>query len=48
MGQWAIASDQDLLLAESEEQGRLMGAEHQVEAVKANLQKRAPVFADKT
>jgi enoyl-CoA hydratase/carnithine racemase len=44
MGQWAIASDQDLLLAESEEQGHLLGAEHQVEAVTANLQKRVPVF----
>ena len=44
MGHWAIASDQDLLLAESEEQGYLLGAEHQIEAVTANLQKRAPVF----
>jgi hypothetical protein len=44
MGQWAIASDQDLLLAESEEQGHLLGAENQVEAVTANLQKRVPVF----
>jgi enoyl-CoA hydratase/carnithine racemase len=48
MGQWAIASDKDLLLAESEEQGYLLGAEHQVEAVTANLQKRAPVFIVKT
>ena len=44
MGQWPMASDQDLLLAESEEQGHLLGAEHQIEAVTANLQKRAPVF----
>jgi enoyl-CoA hydratase/carnithine racemase len=44
MGQWAIASDHDLLLAESGEQGHLLGAEHQIEAVTANLQKRAPVF----
>jgi enoyl-CoA hydratase/carnithine racemase len=48
MGQWAIASDQDLLLAESEEQGHLLGADHQVEAVTANLQKRAPVFIVKS
>jgi hypothetical protein len=44
MGQWATASDQDLLIAESEEQGHLLGADHQIEAVTANLQKRAPVF----
>jgi enoyl-CoA hydratase/carnithine racemase len=35
-----------LLQAESDEQVALMGAEHQVEAVRANLAKRAPVFKD--
>ena len=35
-----------LLMAESVEQVALMGAAHQVEAVRANLEKRAPVFAD--
>jgi len=44
MEQWTIASDQDLLLAEADEQSRLLGAEHQIEAVTANLQKRVPVF----
>ncbi|MFN5445111.1 MAG: crotonase/enoyl-CoA hydratase family protein [bacterium] len=44
MGHWTIASDQDLLLAEADEQSRLLGAEHQIEAVTANLQKRVPVF----
>ena len=33
-----------LLMAESAEQGALMGAAHQLEAVRANLEKRAPVF----
>lgn len=35
-----------LLQAESDEQVALMGAPHQVEAVKANLEKRVPVFKD--
>ena len=35
-----------LLMAESVEQVALMGAAHQLEAVRANLEKRAPVFAD--
>lgn len=35
-----------LLRAESDEQGRLMRAPNQIEAVMANLQKRAPVFAE--
>ena len=35
-----------LLQAESDEQVALMGAEHQVEAVRANLEKRLPVFKD--
>jgi enoyl-CoA hydratase/carnithine racemase len=37
-----------LLMAESVEQVALMGAAHQLEAVRANLEKRAPVFADET
>ena len=35
-----------ILLAESKEQGALIGSANQVEAVMANLQKRAPKFAD--
>ena len=35
-----------LLLAESDEQVALMGAPHQLEAVRANLEKRPPVFRD--
>ena len=35
-----------LLQAESDEQVALMGAPHQVEAVRANLEKRAPAFKD--
>ncbi|MET0275102.1 MAG: crotonase/enoyl-CoA hydratase family protein [Phenylobacterium sp.] len=35
-----------ILLEESREQGALIGAPNQVEAVMANLQKRAPAFAD--
>jgi enoyl-CoA hydratase/carnithine racemase len=35
-----------ILLAESQEQGALIGSANQVEAVMANLQKRAPSFAD--
>lgn len=34
------------LLAESVEQMRLMGAPNQLEAVRANIEKRAPVFVD--
>ena len=34
------------LLAESTEQDRLIGTANQIEAVKANLQKRAPEFSD--
>ena len=44
LSQWSSASDADLLLAESDEQARLLGGEHQIEAVSANLQKRVPVF----
>lgn len=35
-----------LLMAESVEQTKLIGSPNQVEAVKANLEKRAPVFRD--
>ena len=35
-----------ILLAESQEQGALIGSPNQVEAVMANLEKRAPSFAD--
>jgi enoyl-CoA hydratase/carnithine racemase len=35
-----------ILLAESQEQGALIGSPNQVEAVMANLQKRSPQFAD--
>ena len=35
-----------LLLAESVEQVALMGTPNQLEAVRANLEKRAPVFVD--
>jgi enoyl-CoA hydratase/carnithine racemase len=35
-----------ILLAESQEQGALIGSANQVEAVMANLQKRSPQFAD--
>ncbi len=38
------ASAAALLQAESDEQVALMGAAHQLEAVRANLEKRAPVF----
>jgi enoyl-CoA hydratase/carnithine racemase len=37
-----------ILLAESEEQGALIGSANQVEAVMANLQKRAAQFADQS
>lgn len=42
----ADADQRQILLAESAEQTALIGAPNQVEAVMANLQKRAPVFAD--
>lgn len=44
-----VADQQDpaaVLLAESVEQARLIGSPNQVEAVKSNLEKRAPQFAD--
>ena len=40
------ATEAELLMAESIEQVALMGAAHQLEAVRANLEKRAPVFVD--
>lgn len=39
-----VQDDAGLLLAESVEQEALIGGEHQREAVRANLEKRAPVF----
>ena len=36
----------EVLTAESVEQGDLIGGAHQVEAVRANLEKRAPAFVD--
>ncbi len=40
------ADQHQILLEESREQGALIGAPNQVEAIMANLQKRGPVFAD--
>ncbi|MBN8552538.1 MAG: crotonase/enoyl-CoA hydratase family protein [Caulobacterales bacterium] len=40
------AGVEEILLAESREQGSLIGTPNQMEAVAANLQKRAPDFAD--
>lgn len=42
----AGAGDAQLLQAESDEQVALMGSANQVEAVRANLEKRAPRFVD--
>jgi len=43
----AASGDQrEILLAESAEQGALIGSPNQVEAVMANMQKRAPAFAE--
>jgi enoyl-CoA hydratase/carnithine racemase len=42
----AEADQHAILLAESKEQGALIGSANQVEAVMANLQKREPQFAD--
>jgi len=44
-----LAADADsaaILIAESEEQRRLVGSPNQIEAVMAGMQKRAPVFGD--
>ncbi|MDP3299314.1 MAG: enoyl-CoA hydratase, partial [Phenylobacterium sp.] len=40
------ASQHDILLAESAEQGAVIGTPNQKESVMANMEKRAPVFAD--
>ncbi len=42
----ASGSQHEVLLAESVEQTALIGSPNQIEAVMANMQKRAPVFAD--
>jgi enoyl-CoA hydratase/carnithine racemase len=45
----ALAAEADqhaILLAETDEQAKLIGSPNQVEAVRANLEKRAPQFAD--
>ncbi|HRD46753.1 MAG TPA: crotonase/enoyl-CoA hydratase family protein [Caulobacter sp.] len=42
----AAGSQHEVLLAESVEQTALIGSPNQIEAVMANMQKRAPVFAD--
>jgi len=45
----ALADNADaatILQAESDEQIALMGSPNQTESVRANLEKRAPVFAD--
>jgi enoyl-CoA hydratase/carnithine racemase len=42
----AEADQHAILLAESQEQGALIGSPNQVEAVMSNLQKREPAFAD--
>lgn len=42
----ASATNAEVLLAESVEQTALIGSPNQIEAVMANLQKRAPVFKD--
>jgi enoyl-CoA hydratase/carnithine racemase len=46
LNQWGNASDADLLLAEADEQSRLIGRAEQMEAVQANIEKRPPVFYD--
>ena len=42
----ADADQPAILLAESQEQGALIGSPNQVEAVMSNMQKRAAVYAD--
>lgn len=42
----AAASTADILLAESVEQAALLGSANQVEAIQANMEKRAPIFKD--
>ena len=46
LNQWGDASDAALLLAEADEQSRLIGRAEQMEAIQANLEKRLPVFHD--
>ena len=46
LNQWGDATDAALLLAEADEQSRLIGRAEQMEAVQANLEKRLPVFHD--
>lgn len=46
LNQWGDANDAALLLAEADEQSRLIGRAEQMEAVQANLEKRLPVFHD--
>ena len=46
LNQWGDASDAALLLAEADEQSRLIGRAEQMEAEQANLEKRLPVFHD--
>ena len=46
---FALAADGDqhaILLAETTEQVKLIGSSNQAEAVRANMDKRAPQFAD--
>ena len=40
------ADQQAILLAESAEQGALIGSPNQVEAIMSNMQKRAAVYVD--
>ena len=46
LNQWGDATDAELLLAEADEQSRLIGRAEQMEAVQANIEKRPPVFYD--
>lgn len=48
LNSWASKDDAALLLAEAEEQSRLIGSPEQMEAVMANLEKRLPNFVDPT
>ncbi|HVZ44244.1 MAG TPA: crotonase/enoyl-CoA hydratase family protein [Ramlibacter sp.] len=46
LGQARVCDDATLLLQESLEQERLIGSANQLEAVRANIEKRAPAFRD--
>jgi enoyl-CoA hydratase/carnithine racemase len=48
LNSWSSKDDAAMLLAEAHEQGRLIGSDEQLEAVMANLEKRAPYFVDPT